>query len=137
MIYEAKAQFTTCDDKIGKLHFIINEAESFGDAETQASKACWGLGIEDFDIVDVKRSKVREVINRREVGVDEDVFIAEVADVRINEETNEKTEIIYKMLLFARDLDNAYERIKDYLTQGYEMIVVGIKKTRITDVVWL
>lgn len=133
MIYETKVQYTTVDDKVVKESLIVEEAVCFAEAELITSEFCQGRGINDFDVTEIKRSKLKEIINKRTNG-DEFLFVADVADIQLTDEGDE-LEIIYKMALFAENLDKAYEFVKQYLAQGYNMIIVGIKKTRFADVI--
>ena len=134
MIYESKVSFTKIvkgNDKVMKEKYMVAEAESFGDAETQTYEFCDGET--DLDVIDVKRSKVREIINTR-TDENDVIFVADIADTQINEE-GEEVELIYKWALFASDFDQAYKRVNDYLKQGYNMQAVGMKKTKFVDVI--
>ena len=134
MLYESKVSFTKIvkgNDKVMKEKYMVAEAESFGDAETQTYEFCDGET--DLDVIDVKRSKVREIINTR-TDENDVIFVADIADTQINEE-GEEVELIYKWALFANDFDQAYKRINEYLKQGYNMQAVGMKKTKFVDVI--
>lgn len=134
MLYESKVSFTKIvkgNDKVMKEKYMVAEAESFGDAETQTYEFCDGET--DLDVIDVKRSKVREIINTRTDEKDV-IFVADIADTQINEE-GEEVELIYKWALFANDFDQAYKRVNEYLKQGYNMQAVGMKKTKFVDVI--
>ena len=134
MLYESKVSFTKIvkgNDKVVKEKYMVAEAESFGDAETQTYEFCDGET--DLDVIDVKRSKVREIINTR-TDENDVIFVADIADTQINEE-GEEVELIYKWALFANDFDQAYKRVNEYLKQGYNMQAVGMKKTKFVDVI--
>lgn len=134
MLYESKVSFTKIvkgNDKVMKEKYMVADAESFGDAETQTYEFCDGET--DLDVIDVKRSKVREIINTRTDEKDV-IFVADIADTQINEE-GEEVELIYKWALFANDFDQAYKRVNEYLKQGYNMQAVGMKKTKFVDVI--
>ena len=134
MIYESRVSFTKIvkgNDKVMKEKYMVAEAESFGDAETQTYEFCDGET--DLDVIDVKRSKVREIINTR-TDENDVIFVADIADAQINEE-GEEVELIYKWALFANDFDQAYKRVNEYLKQGYNMQAVGMKKTKFVDVI--
>jgi len=134
MIYESKVSFTKIvkgNDKVMKEKYMVAEAESFGDAETQTYEFCDGET--DLDVIDVKRSKVREIINTR-TDENDVIFVADIADTQINEE-GEEVELIYKWALFANDFDQAYKRVNEYLKQGYNMQAVCMKKTKFVDVI--
>lgn len=134
MIHESKIAFTRVDDngndKVIKERYLIAEAESFGDAEEQTYDFCEGET--GLDVIDVKRSKIKEILNSRDTG-DDKIFVADIADVQHNDD-GEEVEIGYKVALFAPNVDAAYNYIKSYLKQGYNMTLVGLKKTKYNEV---
>lgn len=135
MIHESKISFTRVDengnDKVIKERYLIAEAESFGDAEEQTYDFCEGET--GLDVIDVKRSKIKEILNSRDTG-DDKIFVADIADVQHNDD-GEEVEIGYKVALFALNVDAAYNYIKSYLKQGYNMTLVGLKKTKYNEVI--
>lgn len=135
MIYETKCSFIKVDDngndKVVKERYIVEEAESFGDAEKQTYDFCDGET--DLDVIDVKRSKIKEILNSRDTG-DDKIFVADIADVQHNDD-GEEVELVYKVALFALNVDAAYNYIKSYLKQGYNMTLVGLKKTKYNEVI--
>ena len=135
MIHESKIAFTKVDDngndKVIKERYLIAEAESFGDAEEQTYDFCDGET--GLDVIDVKRSKIKEILNSRDTG-DDKIFVADIADVQHNDD-GEEVEIVYKVALFAPNVDAAYNYIKSYLKQGYDMTLVGLKKTKYNEVI--
>lgn len=134
MIYESTVQFTTVDahgnDRVVKQRFIIKEAMSHGEAEGITYEECNEQT--DIDVIAVKRSKIKEILNKRQSDADY-IFIADVADITTDENGEEK-ELVYKMLFFAINADAAYNYIKSYLAQGYNMTLVGLKKTKYNEV---
>ena len=135
MIYETTAQFTKLDangnERVVKQKFIVKDAEMHGEAEDVTYDECHNE--HDLDVVAVKRSKIKEILNERQNDNDV-IFIAEVADV-MTDENGEEKELIYKMAFFAANADAAYVFIKDWLKQGYSMSLVGLKKTKFKDAI--
>lgn len=135
MIYETQVQFTTVDahgnDRIVRQKFIVRDAEMHGEAEDITYEECHAQA--DIDVIAVKRSKVKEILNTRQSDAD-DIYLADVADI-MTDENGEEKELIYKMLFFAVNADVAYNFIKAYLAQGYNMALVGLKKTKYVDVI--
>jgi len=135
MIYEIQAQFTKIDnkgnEKVIKEKYMVENAEAFGDAETQGYEYC--KGETDLEIVAIKRSKVREIINKRNTD-DDRVWVADIADVRTNDD-GEEVEIVYKVALYAISWDDANEKVKKYLEQGFDMTILAIKKTKFLEVI--
>ena len=135
MIYESTVQFTTIDahgnDRVVKKRFIIKEAMLHGEAEGITYKECHEQT--DIDVIAVKRSKIKEILNKRQSDADY-IFIADVADITTDENGEEK-ELVYKMAFYANNADNAFNFIMAYLRQGYNMTLVGLKKTKFAEVI--
>ena len=135
MIYESTVQFTTVDahgnDRVVKQRFIIKEAMLHGEAEGITYKECHEQT--DIDVIAVKRSKIKEILNKRQSDTDY-IFIADVADITTDENGEEK-ELVYKMAFYANNADNAFNFIMAYLRQGYNMTLVGLKKTKFAEVI--
>jgi hypothetical protein len=72
-------------------------------------------------------------LNSRNTG-DDKIFVADIADVQHNDD-GEEVELVYKVALFALNVDAAYNYIKSYLKQGYNMTLVGLKKTKYNEVI--
>lgn len=85
----------------------------------------------ECDVTAIKRSKIMEVINEKE---DEKPFFkAIVYDVFTDDEGNEK-ETDYHLLVCAKDVKNATEKVLDWMKQGYNMELKSISKTKILDI---
>lgn len=136
MIYEVTTQFTKIDnngnDKAVKEKYIIADAELHGDAEEKTYEECDGQT--NLDIVAVKRSKVRELVNTRQ-STEDRIFFAEIADTRTNDD-GEEVQLVYKVALFALDFDAAKKKLEEFLKQGFDMKIVGLKCTKFVDVIY-
>lgn len=136
MIYETQIAYVTIDnrgnDKNVKENIVVLNATSFTEAEEMGYK--YGDGLTDIDVVSIKRSKIKEVLNER--GNDSDlIWQAELMDVFHDDEGNEK-EIKYKTILFAQSFDSAKAFISEYMRQGYDnMSLVSLKLTKFTTVI--
>lgn len=130
MIYETKIQFTV-GDKITKQRYIVEEAESFGDAESQTCEYCAGEA--DTEVTDVKRSRIKEIVNVRTCA-DELLWMAELQDVFHTDEGEEK-ELRYKVVVFAKTFDSAKARMAEYMKMGYDMTLVSLKVTKFEDII--
>ena len=135
MLYETTAQFVEVDkngnDKVRKQKFIVVDAANHGDAEEQTFEECDGHT--DLDVVAVKRSKIKEILNSRSTD-EERIFIAHVVDVQIDEEGEEK-ELVYKMALYASSFDKAHSFMNEWLKQGYNMRLDGVTRTSFVDTI--
>ena len=134
MIYESTVQFTTVDahgnDRVVKKRVIIKEAMSHGEAEGITYDECHAQT--DIDVIAVKRSKIKEILNKRQSDADY-IFIADVADITTDENGEEK-ELVYKMAFYATNADNAFNFLMAYLRPGYNMTLVALKKTKYNEV---
>lgn len=136
MVYEGTVTFVTIDkngnDKNNKASYILEDAETFGEVETKLYEEFEGATA--LDVMAVKRSKIREVVNQRSTE-EEKIFIADVAYTFVDEETEEEKTTVYKMALYAENYDEAYKRITEYLKQGYtDLEIVSLKKTSFVDI---
>lgn len=135
MIYETQAQFTIIDNKGNdrniKEKYFVENATTFGDAEQQCYEYCNGQT--ELDVVAVKRSRIKEIVNTR-TNENERIFIAELQDVFTTDDGEEKT-IKYKVMLFADTIATANAIITEYLKQGYNMELIGMKITDFKDLI--
>lgn len=137
MIYEVTINYLTIDkngnEKSVKEIYLTadGECEDFGSAEDVAYVAFKNLSC--IDVIAIKRSRLKEILNQR-TGETQEIYIAEVADLQNNAD-GEAVEVVYKVAMFADSLDAAYAFTKQYMAQGYGMSIVGIKKTKIKDVI--
>ena len=136
MIHEFQIQYTTVDnngnDKIAKETYVTESHTCFADVETFAYDTFGNLT--DIDVTVVKRSRVKEVVNRR-TGEQDLVWEATVQETFVIDDV-EKT-MKYRLLLFAVSFDDAKSLINYHLKQGYnDMELVSLKLTKIKDVLY-
>lgn len=118
-------------EKVVKENLILEHAESFSDAEEIGYE--YASGLKAVDVTDIKRSRIKEVLNARQSQEDL-IWQAELMDVFHDDEGNEK-EIKYKTILFAQSFDNAKAFISEYMRQGYDnMSLVSLKLTKFINV---
>lgn len=135
-MYELQINYVTIDnrgnDKNVKENIVVLNATSFTEAEEMGYK--YGDGLTDIDVVSIKRSKIKEVLNER--GDDSDlIWQAELMDVLHDDEGNEK-QIKYKTILFAQTFDSAKAFVTEYMRQGYDdMSLVSLKLTKFNEVI--
>lgn len=137
-MYEIQITFVKVDskgnDRNVKESLILEHAESFADAEQIGYD--YGSGLTAIDVVSVKRSKLKEIINEQPSG-DETckIYIAQIVDHFVDMETEETKDIKYSVALFAHDMKEAHQAIEQYMKQGLEdMDLVGIKETKFNGV---
>lgn len=137
-MYEIQITFVKVDskgnDRNVKESLILEHAESFADAEQIGYD--YGSGLTAIDVVSVKRSKLKEIINEQPSG-DETckIYIAQIVDHFVDLETEETKDIKYSVALFAHDIKEAHQAVEQYMKQGLEdMDLVGIKETKFSGV---
>ena len=133
-MYEGTITFVTTDyknnEKTVRQSLVVENAESFADAESQLYE--YGSVLEAIDVVALRRSQIKEIINTRKSDKDL-LWMAELQDIYLAEDGEEK-QIKYKVLLFANKFDNAKSIMSEHVKQGYSMEIVSIKKTKFKDV---
>lgn len=135
-MYELQINYVTVDnrgnDRNVKENLVLLNATSFADAEEIGYK--YGDGLTDIDVVSIKRSKIKEVLNERSKETDL-IWQAELMTLFCDDEGNEK-QIKYKTILFAETFDSAKAFISEYMRQGYDdMSLVSLKLTKFNEVI--
>ena len=137
-MYEIQITFVKVDskgnDRNVKENLILEHAESFADAEQVGYD--YGSGLTAIDVVSVKRSKLKEIVNERPFNDDTcKIYVAQIVDHFVDLETEETKDIKYSVALFAHDMKEAHQAIEQYMKQGLEdMDLVGIKETNYNNV---
>lgn len=134
-MYELQINYVTVDnrgnDRNVKENLVLLNATSFAEAEEIGYK--YGDGLTDIDVVSIKRSKIKEVLNERSKETDL-IWQAELMTLFCDDEGNEK-QIKYKTILFAETFDSAKAFISEYMRQGYDdMSLVSLKLTKFINV---
>lgn len=135
-MYELQINYVTVDnrgnDKNVKENLVLLNATSFTEAEEMGYK--YGEGLTDIDVVSIKRSKIKEVLNERDNETDL-IWQAELMTLFYDDEGNEK-QIKYKTILFAQTFDAAKAFVTEYMRQGYDdMSLVSLKLTKFNEII--
>ena len=137
-MYEIQITFVEVDskgnDRNRKQNLILEHAESFANAEEIGYD--YGSGLTAIDVVSIKRSKLKEIVNERPFD-DETckIYVAQIVDHFVDVDTEETKDIKYPVALFAHDMKEAQQAIEQYMKQGLEdMDLVGIKETNFCGV---
>ena len=129
MIYEIQLQYTTIDnkgnDKVVREKYLVENVETFAEAEAKGYD--WCDGETDLDVIAVKRSKVKEIVNTRQ-NTEDLIWLAELQDTFTTDDGEEKY-TKYKVVLFAKTFDHAKSIMEEYIKQGFNMNLVGVKLT--------
>ena len=108
----------------------ITDCLTFAEAEQKGMEA-YSADNTDGDVVAVKRSNVREIVNENEEK--QHYFKATIVDTFTDDNGNEK-ELKYYVLIRADNLTEATAKANEYMRQGLEDLRLdGIVKTTILD----
>lgn len=131
MFFEAKLRvektLDTGEQKEVKEHYIM-DAELFAEAEKMMFEL---YPNQKIDVFSIGRSDIREIINEKED--DKPFFKATVIDVFTDDETSKEKETKYYMLVCAENTVEATLLVNEYLKQGYNLRLDGIKRVKIID----
>lgn len=134
MIYEATIQYIAIDnngnDRSKKESFVVENQNFFAEVENALHNEFEAYT--DLDVIAIKRSKIKEIINTRQ-SADDLIWLCEIEDVFLTEDGEEKP-LRYKILGYSKDFNSAKTLFGEYLKQGYSMNIISIKKTKFEDV---
>ena len=137
MIYEGTIQYSGVDNKGNQKNFkeqyVVKYVVSFADAEVKLYEEMQGRGLFDYDVIALKRSKIKEIANGR-TNADDLLWLAEMQDVFHDDDGNEKY-IKYKVLFYSKTYESANVFITEYAKQGYDLSLVSLKLTKYIDVI--
>ena len=109
----------------------ITDCLTFAEAEQKGMEA-YSADNTDGDVVAVKRSNVKEIVNENEEK--QHYFKATIVDTFIDDKTEKEKELRYYVLIRADDLSEATAKAKEYMRQGLQdMRLDGIVKTNILE----
>lgn len=129
-MYEITTTFTNVNDKTVREIYVLENATSFSDAEH--TMYALRSDFPDFDVTAIKRSRVKEILNKRSSQIDL-IWQAELMDMFVDEDGNEHP-IKYKTLLFAETFDDAKVFVSEYIKQGYNLSLISLKLTNFEDI---
>ena len=89
-------------------------------------------GYKALDVIAVKRSRIKEIINTRQ-SEDDLIWMAELQDTFVDDDGKEKY-IKYKVVLYSKTFDTAKAFISEYIKQGYNLALVSLKLTKFEEV---
>lgn len=136
MIYEGTIKYETVTNKGNtktvRESYLIENAETFSEAESMLFKIGDSLSLSDFDVTALKRSKIKEIANMNRDT--EPMFIATLVDTFTDDNGNEK-ELTYDIAFFSTNIESAHDFIKQYSQQGYCMEMKALKQAKFIDVI--
>ena len=130
MLIEVKTKVTRIEGKKTKKETVtfILDKEFFSEAEYAVTKLLGdekaGKSVSDYEIQSLRISPIKELATQY---TGENTFVVTLTDIFTDDEGNEKP-LKYKVLLWAKDLSEAWERTKELSEQGYDMHIEGIKE---------
>lgn len=130
MLIEVKTKVTRIEGKKYKrvITTFILDRELFSQAEYTVTELLENEEkngtVFDYEIQSLKCSSIKELATQY---TGENTFVVTLTDVFTDDEGNEKP-LKYKVLLWAKDLSEAWERTQEISEQGYDMHIEGIKE---------
>lgn len=135
MIWEATVSYVAIDDKGNdktvKASLVCENLGTFSEVEEKLF-GMYELQT-DFEVVAIKRSKIREIANK-ELEEPCKIFTATLTDTFTNDDGAEK-EMKYIIAFFAKNMECAHSFVSEYVKQGYDMSVKEIKETKFEEVI--
>lgn len=134
MFFEAVSRRTIKDkngnDKKVNEKFIVNHCELCSEAELKVLEVYNG----ENDVTLIKESNLMEFVNERTED-EQFVFLSKLENTFVGEDGEEKV-TTYSVALFAKDMEEAHDIMKNYSKQGLDDLkIVSIKKTKIVDLI--
>ena len=134
MFYEAVSRRTIKDkngnDKRVNEKFIVNNCELCAEVEQKMLEEYNG----ENDVTLIKESNLMEFVNER-ADDEQFVFLSKLENTFVGEDGEEKV-TTYSVALFAKDMEEAHNIMKNYSKQGLDDLkIVSIKKTKIVDLI--
>lgn len=134
MFFEAVSRRTIKDkngnDKKVNEKFIVNNCELCSEAELKVLEEYNG----ENDVTLIKESNLMEFVNER-TDDEQFVFLSKLENTFVGEDGEEKV-TTYSVALFAKDMEEAHDIMKNYSKQGLDDLkIVSIKKTKIVDLI--
>lgn len=134
MFYEISSRRVVIDrkgfDKFITEHFLVGDTELFSEAEQAGLELYNG----ENDIVAIKRSNLKEFVNKRRDD-DENIFIATI-ELISNDGKDNESKTKFEVALFAYRVDNAMSIIMDYMKGiAQDHSLIGVKKSKFLDLI--
>lgn len=134
MFFEAVSRRTIKDkngnDKKVNEKFIVNNCELCAEVEQKMLEEYNG----ENDVTLIKESNLMEFVNER-TDDEQFVFLSKLENTFVGEDGEEKV-TTYSVALFAKDMEEAHDIMKNYSKQGLDDLkIVSIKKTKIVDLI--
>ena len=134
MFFEAVSRRTIKDkngnDKKVNEKFIVNNCELCAEVEQKMLEEYNG----ENDVTLIKESNLIEFVNER-TDDEQFVFLSKLENTFVGEDGEEKV-TAYSVALFAKDMEEAHDIMKNYSKQGLDDLkIVSIKKTKIVDLI--
>lgn len=141
MFYSIKAKYLKMTET-GRLkkvteEYLVDGAQTHGEAEDTGYKMGCEYNLASFDVVGVKRSSIKEFVNKEAEMEGRDIYVATTVMLEIDENGNE-TETSFDVGVYANTVDEATKEVNDYIkTRMGDFVVTSVKKTKILEVLYI
>lgn len=134
MLIEVKTKVAwIIDAKVKKKQetFIVDK-EVFAEAEYAVMHLLGGYQqegtVESFEILSLKTSSIKEIVTQYQGEVS---FVASLRDIFLQDDGTEKV-LKYKILLWAGNISEAMNHVREIASQGYDMQIDSLKEINYT-----
>lgn len=110
----------------------ITDCELFAEAEAKGMKEYSDYQLEG-DVIAIKRSNIYEIVNQSNNDNDK-LFKAKIVSIFVDDNGKKKDQP-YHVLIWAHDMDDANNKINQYMKQGMQdLLLREIKETKILEI---
>lgn len=110
--------------------WLVENVEFFAEAELKLLEE-WN---NECDVIALKQSKLREMINEREDD-EQDIYLSQIEDIFVDENSGEEKATKNVVGLFAKSLEEATRETLKYMQMGItDMTLVKVQRTKIVEV---
>lgn len=110
--------------------WLVENVEFFAEAEVKLLEE-WN---NECDVIALKQSKLREMINERG-DEDDEIYFSTIENILIDEISGEEKATQYVVGLFAKSLEEATRETLKYMQMGItDMNLVKVQRTKIVEV---
>lgn len=139
MYYHIKVKYDSISESgksiVKSEEYLVENAELHGEAECKGYEHTSNYKMDNADIVSVKRSNIREMINEMSDDVEDIIYDAVIADVFIDEKNGKEKEMRYHVGVYAKSVEDATKKVNEYMKQGMENFrFISVKETKVVEI---
>lgn len=126
MIHEVTVKYLGEEAKPVKESILICEPVNFAEAEEIAFKEFEGL--ENLDVIAVKRSAIQEVRKVDDASLDESIYEVTTLFTTIDEVSAKEKKTAFKYAVVSDTIDHAQDYVRGFLMHNEELVSIKLTK---------